>query len=163
MSAILIPGIAPNHPIGLQINLNTSSLIEVLLFANTPNYVYKNFRREDSVKSLSSKYSTEQLITEYQKHISAINQSAEDVVTAYAILIGLTFFDYPKALEAIHKLNLSPLTWGNEIKEIFVANAKTTNVFNVSPQVSLNPPFNTISSGNIQTQRVTPKTGKQHD
>ncbi len=135
-------------------DLNLPLLGEILLLANTPNYVYKNFRRQETVRQLATKYSAEQLIQEYHSRLSRADRLNDDLIVAYAVLVGLTFLDYSKAIDAINKLDMSLIIWGHEIKNIFVATAKVVNVVDISYQPLKNSSIVTSAPESTQTQII---------
>ncbi len=108
--------------------LDLEALTESYLFANTPGYLYRHFRRNSSIEQLIKQVPIQVLIKEYNAR-AIRKELLKEVVTAYSILIAFTFLDYQEALQAFEKTNLALLDWGNEIKALFVFNTPSTNSY----------------------------------
>jgi len=119
--------------------IDIKQLTNSYLFANTPMYLYRHFRRNPSIKELAENDSTQKLAKEYNKLTSKKTKPINDIVIAYSILIAITFLEYQQALTAFGTVDLSKLDWGNDIKDIYVSKTKITNIFSlaVEPRISL--------------------------
>lgn len=104
--------------------------VEVLkreyLFASTAAHLYEHFREDDSLRKLAQEEKPEILVEEYKKRTVKGDRSVEDVVVAYALLITVTFYDYKDAMETFKKFDLSKLAWGEEVKDIYMREARIT-------------------------------------
>src|ERR1700760_2584573 len=91
-------------------DLNTSNLIERLGYANTPAYLYKHYRQDQTVYDLSKSYSIEDLVNYLKDNLNNV-KSIEDLVVVYATIISLTFKDEKDVKDIFIALKGSPLRW----------------------------------------------------
>ena len=118
--------------------IDIKQLTNSYLFANTPMYLYRHFRRNISLKELAENNPTKRLVAEYKRRTAKKKRAVEDITIAYSILVAITFLEYQQALAAFDTINLSKLDWGNEIKDIYTSKTKITNIvrLSVEPQIS---------------------------
>jgi hypothetical protein len=110
---------------------NLQDLTQIYLFASTPSYLYRHFRKQSSLADLARSQPIENLVAEYQNRTTQENRSVEDVVMAYAVLVSITHLPYQEAQAILDRLDLSLLDWGEDIRTIFAATTKTANVIKV--------------------------------
>jgi hypothetical protein len=110
-----------------MISIDIDTLKREYLFASTAAHLYEHFKENISLRNLAKIEKPENLIEEYQERTGKDVRSVEDVVVAYAMLITVTFYDYKETLEIFKKLNLSKLEWSQEIKDIYMREARTTS------------------------------------
>lgn len=118
--------------------IDIKPLTNAYLFANTPMYLYRHFRRNTSLKELAENNPTQRLVDEYNRRTDKKTKSTKDIAIAYSILIAITFLEYKQALAAFDTINLSRLDWGNDIKDIYNSKIKITNIIRlcVEPRIS---------------------------
>lgn len=104
--------------------ISLKDLKKKYVYANTPKYLYHHFQSNASLHLLAIKNDPECLVQEYNRVISRETLSLEDTVTAYAILIAISFLEYKKAVSLYARLDLTKLKWGEEIQSIYIANEK---------------------------------------
>ena len=107
-------------------------LVGIYAFANTPYYLYERLRKVAFVQNLTNNIGTSTLVKEFNRLTSSENMSAYNISISYAMLVALTFLEYRVALNELEKLELSRLEWGNNIRDIFIANTKITNVIELT-------------------------------
>jgi hypothetical protein len=93
------------------------------------------------------------LVDEYNRITSPTEISSEDVATAYALLVTITFWEYEKGLAAFDRFNLSRLEWGNEIKDIFRTNTPINTIVRMGAIANI-PPVSLEALGS-STSRAT--------
>lgn len=118
--------------------IDLKPLINTYLFANTPMYLYRHFRRNASLKELAENNPAQRLVDEYKRRTSKKTKSTKDIVIAYSILVTITFLEYQQALAVFDMIDLSGLDWGNDIKDIYMSKIEITSVTRlvVKPQIS---------------------------
>ena len=123
---------------GLIDQIDIQSLFDAYLFANTPLYLYRHFRRNASIKELAENNEIKSLVNEYNRRTAKKKKALEDVVVAYSILTALTFLEYQQALAAFDMIDLSKLDWGNEIKDIYTSKIRITDIIklDIEPRIS---------------------------
>ena len=131
---------------GLIDQLDIKEINSVYLFANTPKYLYRHLRHIQSVLEVSQHATLQNLVDEYNKTTSPTTKSSEDIATAYALLITVTFWEYQKALAAFGRFDLSRLEWGNDMKDIFKTNAPINTIVEIDAKANI-PPNNLEASG----------------
>ncbi|MCI0695141.1 hypothetical protein L0337_24420 [candidate division KSB1 bacterium] len=108
-------------------------LKEIFLFANTPSYLYKNFRQDPTVLGLSEKYSTEELIEFFEQIVKSEKLDTESLIMSYALLFAISLKDYAESHQFLKRIDkYKNLEWIKELQEIILANAKATNIQNIN-------------------------------
>jgi hypothetical protein len=108
------------------ISIDTEALKREYLFANTASQLYRHFRENISVKSLSETEKLEALAEEYKARTQNNDRSIDEVVEAYAILMAITFYDYQDAIEAFKMFDLPRLEWGKALEDIYRRKSRIT-------------------------------------
>lgn len=124
---------------GLTDQLDIKEINSVYLFANTPKYLYRHLQHIQSIQELSQHATLQNLVDAYNEITSPTAKSSEDIAIAYALLITVTFWEYQKALVAFGKFDLSRLEWGNDMKDIFKANAPINTIFGIDMKANIPP------------------------
>jgi len=107
-------------------------LKEIFLFANTPSYLYKNFRQNPAVFGLAKKYQTEELIEFFEQFVKSEKLDAESLITSYALLFAISLKDYAESRRFLKGIDrYKNLEWIKELQQIILANAKATNIRSV--------------------------------
>ena len=90
-------------------------------FANTPAYLYRHYRENCSVQEFADENSISGLI-ETVLEITAIDTSTRtinQVVIAYAALVGLTFKNVREVRESLRGKDLDSLVWAQRILNLW--------------------------------------------
>jgi len=100
--------------------LDFISLKETYLFANTPRYLYKNFRNNQSILILSEKFVSSELKKLFYKLIKQ-PRNIDVRICLYSLVIALSFKqDYNTRL-FIKNLNKFKVEWFKELSEIIIS------------------------------------------
>ncbi len=107
--------------------INYSFLEDKLAFANTPLYLYQNYRRDDSILRLANRYSTNELQNFFDSLLAIDTKELEIFVFLYSVVIALSYKN-PKEVELFFKkLPDINLKWGKEISDIYFSRIKSNN------------------------------------
>jgi len=105
------------------------NLKEVVVFANTPSYLYKNFRRNPAVIGLAEKYRTEELIEFFERLVQSEKLNMETLTKTYALLFAISLKDYAESRRFLNGVDrYKNLEWIKEIQEIIIDNARATTI-----------------------------------
>ena len=144
---------------GLTEKLDLDPLYKSYLFANTPMYLYQHFREHAALEELAKRVSLQELIEEFNQQVNKEPRTIEDVVTAYALLVAITFLDYKQVISALNNLDLSRLDWGNDITSIFRARAIPTKTITIKAKapIAQKKPLIRIASQTKSIRQPPPK------
>ena len=106
--------------------LNLEELRRIYVFANTPAYLFRRYRGDESVKALADAASLTELISEIKEVDGNPERSFDDVVSAYAALVAATHKDQAPTRAAFESLVISNLDWTASIIEIWAATLIST-------------------------------------
>lgn len=112
--------------------LDISSLEETFISANTPLYIYKNFRKNNSIQNLAEMFDSDYLIKLFNTLVREKRKDLETLIFIYSVIIALTFKDYFKVKRFFSKLDAYRLEWSKELKEIVLTNSKITQMAQVN-------------------------------
>ena len=124
-----------------QVIINPEELSEQYLFANTPMYLYQKFRESDAVFELSN-LNTSDIVKQYNEIAQRYPKTFKEIITAYALLISLSFKDYSEVKESLNKLEKNGLDWAPQIIQFMADTTKLSQEIYVriqrpEPQISL--------------------------
>lgn len=119
---------------GLVDQLDLKSLCETYLVANTPMYLYRHLRSNNSLRRIAEDFSAEGLVAEYESRTTKQRRSVEDIAVAYAMLSAITQLDYPVAMAALDNMDLSRLDWATELRDIYLATRRPVSYVGVTLQ-----------------------------
>lgn len=123
----------------LKINVNYAFLEEKVAFANTPMYLYQNFRRDDSIIRLASANSTYELQHLLSYLIENGTKDLNNLVLIYSIIIALTFKNPKEVDPFFEKLSDTKIKWAKEISDIYFSNVKMNSDshfnYKINPQI----------------------------
>lgn len=141
--------------------LDLDVLKEKLIFSNTPLYLYKHFRRNESIQELSKRYDSKTLIRIFGNIMMSQNDDLISLVSVYSIIIALTFKEYSEVRQFFLTLDsYNNLKWSRELKEIFFSYSMITQIYRVNLNYKAKSSYdlNTRqSSSNVMSRSVEPK------
>ncbi len=109
----------------LLIEKHMDSLKETFLFANTPRYLYKNYRHK--LAELSDHYSVQEIWQELERIGPLVkDQDMDSMVYLYALFALLTFHDYTKVRPHLDQLKQMKLRWMKEMVSLYRATARVS-------------------------------------
>ncbi len=101
---------------------------KVLLYANTPYYVYKNLRTDKNVSYISQRLSSEEIISELEALMTRHELSRTEFVEAYSYMIALTFKNDKTSLHFLRTVYHDPkIRWFKEIINLHLSSFVSTN------------------------------------
>lgn len=93
--------------------------IEIYAVANTPTYLYRQFRSKEIIRDLANRYLEEDLINYIKKIDSSQDPSISDVANAYAVSVALTFKNSEKVKKLLQSYQFKRLEWISHIIQIW--------------------------------------------
>jgi len=135
---------------GIRALVDYDRLATAFMVANTPRYLYAQFRQIDSVSRLAQDWGKEWLLQEYDRLTSKPTLGVDDTVIAYAIIVAFTFLDYASAKEALDRVDVTRLRWAKDIREMFTSAAEPTGFLASVNTPGLDARF-IVSSGTADT------------
>jgi|GEM_PF-1244018 len=140
--------------------LNMRELTARYLFANTPYYLYKHFKSENTIEDLSQKYSSEKLISLLDSILKEEIEEIEDAVIIYAILISLTYKPYHDVKDFFKEIRSEQFEWFNEIATKYLSESIDTKYedsdVKMSQQKIVENKAGDKSSSNITVEEYSP-------
>ena len=94
-------------------------LARVYAVANTPSYLYRHFREEETIKNLAAVCSEKELVEYIIEVDSKDAPKLSEVVSAYACCIALTFHNLKSVIAVMKGVKLSRLEWVERILKIW--------------------------------------------
>ena len=149
--------------IGLKMNiendLNFDELIAYYIFANTPYYLFKNFKNDNSIKDISQKYPANHMINEFNIIYDTESNDIKQKVKIYALLVALSYKEYSETKDFFIKLHINHFKWVKEFKNIIIDNYKATQqvIVNVSEKKFdnlANPKINVATSTFLKEHKM---------
>jgi hypothetical protein len=146
---------------GINDSLDLTALTRDYMFANMPAYLFKRFRGNDSVATLSQKIPVETLVAEYCQRTATKERSLEDVVVAYAILVSFSFLESNHARMAFEQVDLSRLEWGQEMAQFAYQIIQADNIITIripaTPKLVTGNDAGSLSakSGTVNTTEIS--------
>lgn len=116
--------------------LNEKELSRIYLVANTPSYLLRHYRADESVQALARSKTAFDLLSHAADIAKRRDRTLEEVVSAYAALVATTFKSPKETLGLSKAFSLEGLNWASDILS-FAANQKTTTQ---QVRVTLGPP-----------------------
>ncbi|MBI3005008.1 MAG: hypothetical protein HYY49_06280 [Ignavibacteriales bacterium] len=96
-------------------NSALSRLIEAYAIANTPEFLVRRFAGDESTKTIADHHTTQDIVGSLNELLQADEKPIPLIVSAYALLIALTFKDYSETREGIQTIELGTLEWAADI------------------------------------------------
>lgn len=110
-------------------HINIKNISKRLAYANTPAYVYKHLREEESVTNIADMFTSDELIAQLKNSIVNESPTNEEIVLMYAILIAITLKGDEQSLNFLRQIREnSTVRWFKEITSIFLSTFKSINI-----------------------------------
>lgn len=116
--------------------IDVDELVGTYMVSNTPAYLYKHYRRSESVAWMAGNLSVEQLVALLREAREKLIKSPADMALAYAAVVALSLKDYELVREIIEGLDTTGLEWGKDIKINVISHAKPTTLTVIKPGTS---------------------------
>lgn len=122
----------------LGLILNFGELRSILLFSNTPTYLYTRFHRDSSVRYLAHQYETEVLLADLEEALSRPVKNIDELVGIYALCVSLSFKPFSE-LSRLKDFASNDVEWFEMIKKlVFEDSPKAQHIaINVSQPFSV--------------------------
>lgn len=138
--------------------LDLESLRQIKILSNTPAYLYKHFKNNNSVQRLASSSSVDDLksILEYLKNRKRKSNDYE--VKVYAVAVALGFKEYGEVRNLLVMLDSFNIKWMRELKRMLSTSFRptTTHMLELSFRVTNPVHFESDSSNTIVSKRIEP-------
>lgn len=122
---------------GIQIDLQ--NLLAIYAYANTPSYLYRRMRADQSLINLARSIDPKELIQLYNDHIKKDQRPIEDTVIGYSLLVTITLLNNHKlASSLLQEINPKLLEWGERIRQIYESEATPNSIQII--QIPFEPP-----------------------
>lgn len=109
--------------------------IEIYAVANTPTYLYRQFRSKEIIRDLANRYLEEDLINYIKKIDSSQDPSISDVANAYAVSVALTFKNSKTVRKLLQSYKLKRLEWVPHIIQIWKDTEIPTTSFDFNAKI----------------------------
>ena len=136
--------------------LNWRELERVYAVANTPGYIVRHYRADETVQRLARSHSATELLEIADRTLSRSKsgRKVRDVTTAYAALVALTFKN-PDLKVATAAASL-PLQWASSIVGSWIRDAVPTETITLKVPQKIEPPVPTKNSVSTTTVELEP-------
>lgn len=104
---------------------SADALQSYFVFANTPAYLFRHYRRNPAVQVLGSQCRVEELVAEIES-LKDEPPTVDVAVRLYALLVAITLSADPAARDTVRALSCPSLSWFEDIKRIFLASGMPT-------------------------------------
>jgi hypothetical protein len=104
--------------------LDIQALQDTFLFANTPAYLFKRFRADSSVQTISEGFSDAELIAAFERLAEKDPTELDARVRAYGVISALGLRDAREVKEFFERLGDSDFPWGRELRELYRASSR---------------------------------------
>lgn len=102
--------------------LDLNNLVDYVGFANTPTYLYKHFRLDDSIANLSKELQVNDLVSEFMLIMKKEVKSLDDVAILYACLFALTLKPVEEVYDIMKAMQFAPFRWVDKIATMYLSN-----------------------------------------
>lgn len=109
----------------------------IYLYANTPMSLFRSLKDSAALYDVTSEFSADELIEQYNEVASKPKKTGEEVVRAYALLVSLSYRDYNEISNLLDKIDTNGLDWAAHIIEILKATGKNTDSMEIKPSMML--------------------------
>ncbi|MBU6482977.1 MAG: hypothetical protein KGS09_20855 [Nitrospirae bacterium] len=99
----------------------------VYLVANTPAFLYKHLRHNNSVQWMAAKFSIDELCRIYQELRTPSGRNNFPVSLSYAVITALSLKEYSVVSEVLRGLPVEGLDWGRIFLDIVLSQSIPTS------------------------------------
>jgi len=101
--------------------LNFESLAKWYYFANTPSYLFRHFRNDESLQQFADHHTVDELAKAVFDiaSVKAENRAIKDIVLAYSCVVGLTFKNAREVHDALAGRDIASIVWANRIMNMW--------------------------------------------
>lgn len=89
-------------------------------FANTPNYLFKKLREEQTVEEFAKNNNVENLVKIFNDYLKENRLEVDDLIFMYVIIVALTFKSKQDVTKFFEKLDDYQIEWFKEFKNIYL-------------------------------------------
>jgi len=130
--------------------LNKDRLIELMLLANTPYYLIRNYLEDDSIRILSATTSSKDII-EKIKELRSKATSIENVVTIFALIISLMIKGDRESELFLQKIGDYNIQWGSYFANYYFSKKRPQIVRSINLDYKLPQHNKNYNASNIMT------------
>jgi len=130
--------------------LNKDRLIELMLLANTPYYLIRNYLEDDSIRILSATTSSKDII-EKIKELRSKATSIENVVTIFALIISLMIKGDRESELFLQKIGDYNIQWGSYFANYYFSRKRPQIVMSINLDYKLPQHNKNYNASNIMT------------
>ena len=87
------------------------SLTQTFVTANTPNYLWKRLRADESLRVFSEKLTDEEIINWFFEHRRSNGNRIVDLETACILVVAVSFRSFESIQNILHNIDLSGCEW----------------------------------------------------
>lgn len=101
--------------------LNIKELARWYYFANTPAYLFRHYRSDETLQAFANSHTVDELAEEVVRIAQGDPQtrSIHEIVIAYASLVAMTFKNVREVREALAPHDLGSLAWAHRILNLW--------------------------------------------
>jgi len=120
----------------MLVKLNKKAVTQIYLVANTPTYLFRHLRSEQSVKDLANHWPSQTLLEQVATIDAQAKRSEVDIAIAYAALVAATYRDPREVAEARASVKIKNLSWVDDILAIWFDSAtpESSVLFTAQPR-----------------------------
>lgn len=130
--------------------LDYSVLNDIILFTNTPSYLFINFRMNASIQAIRDKFLSKDLVKCFQHLIRKGVENSREYICAYGILVAIMLKEPVEVIGFFEKLDKYKIRWAGELKCMFFSSIKSTTLISKSLDYNISSSYNTTSSSSNQ-------------
>jgi hypothetical protein len=144
-------------------SFNEDSLKAIYIFANTSLYLYNRLRDNQTIKTISQKYSTDALLKVFfsilpnkKKHVKQFSS----IVCIYSLIACLSLKQYKEVESFFKRLPAYRIEWAQEISDIFLAFSTSETQITIKHHYQLPKDFNAMVKNNNPVEFKTSENRK---
>ena len=130
-------------------DLNIEKLSEILVLANTPYFIIRNYLNDDSIKIVSENQSSKEIICKIKKLIQE-KPSLKTIVAIYALIVALMIKGDPESEQFLLKLQDYNIQWGKYFSNYYFSKKRPQIIESVKLDYRL-PQHNKTFSNDMLT------------
>lgn len=136
--------------------LDYEGLSRAFMVANTPLFLYKRLRENESVRLISASYDTKTLINIFNKIVASSNLSKlENIILVYAVLSALSYKTIKEVGVFFKSLPKYRLKWFAEFSDIYIGTTRITDLHTIDNNFKIMGATSVHSGSSSQKTRMT--------